>query len=572
MTFWINLHLICLFFRPNFYKSADTNAEKEAFLCQTEELADNSEEAVPPHASDATQPHSPLSTNLNHEEPVCYSVEAVLGPQLSRPFPSFCTAPRSQELSPLSSSDFTSGSVNQSQVPYSVDAVLRSCKSVENSTFGHTPTPLTPQTVSYTPKTDYEEVTDPLLRSKTSNERVLYSVDARNEANKPQEKWFKSLSSLQVHTGVISKTCPVLTLASGDHTKQGGNMPESPKPTQRASHEIFFSKPLIQTSTSKHPTQLKPRLSVLTSDSQASFKPFCPSSGFTEFKGRAAVRVQPVTSSIKSSDSANSVSCNFEAKPTTEIHLHSKKTQSSLKLGTENVSAETTAERSSKMSHCGGLTVGCKKNLKRPFHSLFASPITETLQPIDDSVTSSSCPQGLIQSSCPAPQSTDCKNNCDKTTLGPDKVSARSFLSLFAAPLTTGPLPCMPSQPDFSRTSSCSQQSIQSVDNASHLPGSKQRASNLEMPLPRQVRTDVKEISHAPRFPISSPNPKIGNENRSPEHINQRSKQPVNPICSLVSESLSEMSTSPSPTHAHQQLCNVSSHKGKDMTHTAHEY
>ncbi|KAF1395543.1 hypothetical protein PFLUV_G00012590 [Perca fluviatilis] len=387
--------------RPNFYNS--TNAEKETLFCQTEELADIMEEAVPPHPTDAAQPHDvPTSSNLSHEEPVCYSVAAVLGPQLSKPFPTFFTT----RGRPESSSDCTSGSANQSDVPYSVDAVLRSCKSVGSSTFGRTPTTPTAQTVSYTPHADFEESTDPLLSSETPNERGLYSLNTRNEVKNSQEKIFKSLSSHDVHTGLFSKTCPSPTLASRDYMKQGGNMPESLKLAQRAAHKVksellhspvnvaekaassehkgdmkgsmhqptditcslnckservlpigrtncksFFLSPPSQTSTSKHPTQLRPHLSVLTSDSEAS-KPFCPSSSFTEFKGSAAVPVEPITCSTKTSDSANSANCYFAAKQPTEIHLHSKKTPSGLKPGTKRPSAEMTAERSSKMAYC----------------------------------------------------------------------------------------------------------------------------------------------------------------------------------------------------------------------------
>ncbi|XP_045902637.1 uncharacterized protein LOC123969360 isoform X1 [Micropterus dolomieu] len=606
--------------RPNFYKSADTNAEKEALLCQTEELADFMKEAVPSHESNATQPHGPPSPKLSHEEPVCYSVEAVLGPQLSRPFSSFFTTPGSQQSAPLTSSDCTPGSANQSKVPYSVDAVLRSCKSVGYSTLEHTPGPPTAQIVSYSPKS-YFENTKPFLNSEHQNEKVLYSINTRNVEKKSQEKMFKSLSSLQMHTGRISKTCPNLTLASGDHKKQGGDMPESLKPAQNDSHEVklelvhsrvtvaeksasskskgdmkggthlptdstcsvncksdglpfgsnknksIFSRPPSKTPTSERPTQLTPHLSVQRADSQASVKPFYPSSGFTEIKGGGAAPVEPATSPFKTSETTNSVSSHFAAKQPTEIHLHSKKTQSDLKLGTEHHSTETTAHCSSKVAHCGDLAVGCKKTMKRPVHSLFAGPISDTLQPLDDSVTSSSCPQGLIQSSCPAPQSADCRSTPAKTVLEPDKASARSFLSLFAAPLSAAPLPHMPPQPDCSRTSSCSQQSNQSIDNTSHSSDSKQRASNLETPLPLQVRTDVKEISPLPRSPNFSSNPKIGNEN-SPEHVNQHTKQLLNPVCSLVSNSLGEMSTDPTPcgnspftTHVREQLPDISNHK-----------
>lgn len=564
--------------RPNFYKSADTNAETETLFCQTEGPADNMEEVVPPHASDAAQPHSPLSTKLHHEEPVCYSVEAVLGPQLSKPFTSFFTTPRNQEFAPLSSSDCTSGSSYQSQAPYSVDAVLRSCKSAENSTFAHTPTPPTAQTVSYIPKTSFEEITDPPLSSETQNKKVLYSLNTRNEANKCQEKMFKSLSSLQVHTGLISKTCPNPSLASGDHKKQSGNTPESLKP-QRSSHKVkfepvhlpmdmtrsvntneheptrhksIFSRPPSESPASKQ--QLKPHVSVVTAGSQASFKRFCPSSGFTELKGGAAVLA--VTSPVRSSDSTNSASPHFTAKQPTEIHLPSKKTQSGLKVSTKPNSSETTADCSNEMAHCGDLAVGCKETLKkRPFHSLFASPITDTLQPVDDSGTNSSCAQGLIRSPRAAPPSADCRSDDLKTVLEPSKASASSFLSLFAAPLSAAPLPCMQPQPDHSRTASCSQQS---VDNTARLSDSKQRASDLETALP-QVRTDVKD-----NF---SPDPKIGKDS-STECMNQPTKQLVNPISGLESDSLSETSTSPAPcadsptiSRAHQQLPESSSHE-----------
>ncbi|XP_051241539.1 uncharacterized protein LOC127355091 isoform X2 [Dicentrarchus labrax] len=588
--------------RPNFYKSADTNAESEALSHQTEQMAGNMEEAVPPHASDAAQPHSSLSTNLNDEEPVCYSVEAVLGPQLSKPFTNFFTTPKSQELAPLSSSDCSSDSVNQSQVPYSVDAVLRSCKLVENPTFGHTPTAPSAQTISDTPKTYFEEITYPLQSSETQNKRVLFSRNTRNEAHKSKENIFKSLSSFQVHTDRISKTYPNCNLASGDDEKQGGNMPESLRPAESGSHEIkllstditcsidsknegvpsfkptqhklIFPKPPSQTSTSRHPIQLKPHLSVLTSISQPSFKPFCPSPGFREFKSKASSPSEPGTSSFKSRYPGNS---HIAAKQPTDTQLCSKEMQFGLKLGTkQNYSTETTAKCSSKMEHCGDLAVGCKKTLKSPCPSISSNPIADTL-PINHTVTSSSCPQGSI-SFCPVPQSADCRSNHLKTALEPDKASARSFLSLFVAPLSADPLPCTLSQPDYSRTPSCSQQSMQSVDNISHTADSKQRASNVETSQPHQVRTDVKEILHTPRFPNFSPNPGIGKDS-SLEPINPPAKLPVNPVSSLVSETLSEMSASPTPrgnspstTHAHQQLPDISSNKGSAVAATANSH
>ncbi|TNN44245.1 Zinc finger CCCH domain-containing protein 6 [Liparis tanakae] len=125
--------------RPNFYNSGGA---EEAESRQSEEPPAD----PPPPAAAAAQPvRSP-----DPEEPVCYSVAAVLGPQLFKPFPSFFTTPLSQESS-------SSVSSNPSQAPYSVDAVLRSCKSVETSTFRHAPA----HAMSYTPRADPEDIAAP---------------------------------------------------------------------------------------------------------------------------------------------------------------------------------------------------------------------------------------------------------------------------------------------------------------------------------------------------------------------------------------------------------------------------
>ncbi|KAL7403861.1 hypothetical protein ABVT39_006029 [Epinephelus coioides] len=572
--------------RPNFYNSAETKAEKETLVCETEEPADILEEAVSPHASDTAEPHIPLSSKHDDEEPVCYSVAAVLGPQLSKPFPSLFGSLEAQESGPLSSSEVMSGSAAQSEVPYSVDAVLRSYKSVENSTFGHRPTPPTALTVSCTPKTDFKEITD------------LHSVNTRHEVDKSQEKTFKSLPSLQVHMG------PRPTQPFKDYKKPDGNTAESLKPAQRSADEVKSESasseskgdmkgsmnlpvditvnckgegvpPLgrtNQTSTSKHPAQLKPHLSVLTLGPQASIKPFNPFSSLPEFKGGAAVPVETVTSSFETCDSANSASHHFAAKNPTKVHLDSKKTQSVLKHGAQHHSTEIAAQNNSKVTHCGDFAVQRKTPLKTPFRSLFASPITDTLQPKHDAISSSSC----LKSFCPAPRSADVRSNRVKNVVEPDRASTSSFLSLFAAPLSAPPLSSKQTQPDDSRTSSCSQKSNQSVDNTSHLSNSKRRASNLKTPLPRQGRTDVKGISHSPRSHDVYSNPKTENEDSSAKHMNKPTKQLVNPVSSCASDFLSETSTSPTPcddgppaAHANQQQPNVSSHKGSEKAAAA---
>ncbi|XP_026159748.1 uncharacterized protein LOC113128549 isoform X2 [Mastacembelus armatus] len=563
--------------RPNFYNTGETNAEQEA-LCRTEKLSGIMEEVFPPHTLDTAKPLSSPSTKPNHEEPVCYSVEAVLGSQLFKPFPSFYSTPESQESTPLSVAQPPDSTSDRSEAPYSVGAILRSCKSVENFTSGHTPTPPTAHIITYTPVADCEEVTEPPLKSETQNKKVLYSVCNRNEETNSKEKIFSSLPSLQMHAERITATHPGSTLASGEQKKQGGETKDSQKSTQKVklhSLSAVLEKSVISksqggmkgsthlltcsvtgrservlTGCSGHPTQLKSHLSALTSNSQASINPLCPS-GFSEFKDRC----EPTNGT----DSGKSIH---------QIYQHSKMTQSVIEPGTQQYSTEATSEYSSRSAHRSDLSMGCNKTQKRPFYSLFASPITGSLRSTPDPDYS----QGLGQFTCSTPQSAHCtsKDIRVETADEPEKTTDGSFLSLFATPLRA-PLPCTESQLDYSRTSSSSQESDHSLVNTGHLSPSKQRASNSETALSLQVKTDVRQSSHWPSPHNISPRPKNECKDGSSELENQLTEQLVNPVCSLESESLCEISSSPAPccnrpdsstTQAQQQPPNISSHKG----------
>ncbi|XP_054866160.1 uncharacterized protein LOC111575044 [Amphiprion ocellaris] len=506
--------------RPNFYSSTD--AAKETLLCPTEEQADVTVEVFLPHASNATPPQSPPSTS--NKEPVCYSVEAVLGPQLYRPFPRFFTAPGSQESTPPSVPQTSSsiGMSRQSEAPYSVDAVLRSFKSVEKSPFGQASATTTVKTVSCTPKTDCEKSTDPLLNSQ--HEKIL--LNTRDETNKSLQKMFKSLPSFQMHTGQISKTCRDLLLTSEDQRNQRGDVAESIKTAQRTSSEVkleLLVSPVTQVERSTSspikgdmkdnqtcpPAQLKPHLSGPTSDLQSSIKPFSPSAGFSEFKDRA--KVESVSCLDTKSDSSDSSSHHFAAKQRPECGF---------KLGTLQLySAKTSPERSKEM------TVGCKKNQKIPFFGLFANPISDSVTPAH--------PRGFIQT----PRCADFTSKDLKTAVESDKPPSISFLSLFAEPLidTAASAPCLWSQADYSK--------------AFHL--SKRQAS----PPPCVAGTDATETPHGPVSP-----------NFSSSSKNESTSQPVNPVCRLVSDSLGEIPTSPAPqslnpsiASAQQQLPDMSS-------------
>ncbi|XP_019940053.2 uncharacterized protein [Paralichthys olivaceus] len=588
--------------RPNFYNSGETNTEQEA-LCKTEEQCEIPEVAVPREASDSAHPHSPLSAPLNHKEPVCYSVEAMLRPQLFKPFPSFYTTPGSQDSASLSgpqnSSDCTSGSADQSKAPYSVD-VVRSCKSAASLIFDHKSSPPTARCVSYAPRTDCEQLIDPLLSSK-------YSPNTRDEANESQEKKFKCPPSFHTHPALISKTCPDLTVASGDDKKHFGEVAASLKPSPRASCEVKsellyspatvaersafpFRKVDIQRSPhlpvytlqsvkcksqgvfptklksqTFNPPQMRPHLSGLMSKSQASAKLLGPSSGLPEFKGGAAVPAEPVTSSAKTNNAGNSDVHHLAANQPTETHEHSRQLRPTLQPGTQQpTSSDATAECSSNTAHCADSSFGCNKT----FHSLFASPITDSQKPTPDFATTSTS----LQSSCSTPLSAPSRSddNHVQTVVEPDKPSARSFLCLFSSPLSAAPLPRKESQPDCSRTASSSQESNQLPDNATHSSDSHQGASNAEMPLPRLVKTDVEQSSHRPTSPKFSPRSKNENEEDLSEAVSQPTKQQVNPACRLVSDSLSPTpcgdGAESTTSQAHHQLPDVSSPKGSAAT------
>ncbi|XP_034457590.1 uncharacterized protein LOC117771407 [Hippoglossus hippoglossus] len=289
---------------------------------------------------------------------------------------------------------------------------------------------------------------------------------------------------------------------------------------------------------------MRPYLSGLTSKSQALAKPLRPSSGFSVFKGGAAVPTEPVTSSAETNNAGNSDVHHLRAKQPSETHEPSKQLQLILEPGTQQPnSSEATAECSSNMEHCGDSSFGRNKT----FCSLFASPITDSQKLTPDFVTTSTS----RQSSCSTPLSAHSKSEDYhvKTVAEPDKASARSFLGLFSAPLSAAPLPCKETQPDYSRTASCTQESNQLSDNVTHSSDSNQRASNAETPLPRLVKT-----SHRPTSPKFSPRLKNENEDDLSEAVSQATKQQVNPACREISSSRTPCGdrAGSSTTKAHQ--------------------
>ncbi|XP_029004253.1 uncharacterized protein LOC114854197 [Betta splendens] len=282
--------------RPNFYNSDQLNAEKEALLHQDDTALNNTEETCP------SQLHNSPPRESVQDEPVCYSVEAVLGRQHFKPFPSFITTHLGQDSASPPSSEFTSKSVDQSEVPYSVNAVLRSYKSAENSTMGYTASLPASQT-------ECEEVTE--------------------------------VSPQQDHAALLSQTCSDPTLVSGDQTKQAGEIPDSPKAEQSVSHQVnsgllhlFLPRAeksskskrdikegtLLQdvtcsrgskgkSLTPKHVTHLRPHVSAQTSVPRASVRPIASSTCLSQSSIGVAVSAEPDTGSDRTADSGNSAPC-----------------------------------------------------------------------------------------------------------------------------------------------------------------------------------------------------------------------------------------------------------------------
>ncbi|XP_047435389.1 uncharacterized protein LOC125004645 [Mugil cephalus] len=521
--------------RTNFYNSTETKEEKETLSLQTEEPSDITDEAARPDASDAARPHSPTSTDCHHKEPVCYSVEAVLGPQLFRPFPSLFTPPGSQESAshsvPQTVSEDAVGSANQTEAPYSVDAVLRSFKSVESFTFGDRTTSPTVKHISYSPSTH----PDPGRRSDHQNETFLSNTN--DDADKSQEKKLRSTSFLPQRKRGRDMTVPLKVAQRPSHAllySADAGKSASSKDTEDTKQSMHLPTDLTRSvnygNQTRAPKQLNSCFPSQTFESQSSIKPFSAPLGPAKSKYGPVIPVEPVPTSIKTSVCASS-----EAK---ELAALSKNTQSGLKVGTpQQHSAKITQDSSSKTANLSELSAACKNIPNRPFYSLFANPINDSLTPKTESVTVPACPQGFVREDTPV-----------KSAAEPDKTSSSSFLGLFATPPIAS-LSRLRSQPDYSRTPQSGQRS---TNKAFHSSDSKQRASNTGSPLPGRTRTDVAQKS--PEF-SSGPESKT---------VNQPTEQLVEPVGAPVSDFTGPDSRCPtsSPAQATPQRPDASSLSG----------
>lgn len=105
--------------RPSFYQSSETAVEDEALVSRNELQSDVTEEDSAPQTASNPESEDPLPSAA----PVCYSVEAILGPRLFKPV--LYTATQSQK-SAQAQPKTTERFLNPVNAPYSVANVLRS--------------------------------------------------------------------------------------------------------------------------------------------------------------------------------------------------------------------------------------------------------------------------------------------------------------------------------------------------------------------------------------------------------------------------------------------------------------
>uniref|UniRef100_A0A3P9N5J9 Uncharacterized LOC103463473 n=1 Tax=Poecilia reticulata TaxID=8081 RepID=A0A3P9N5J9_POERE len=360
-----NPDLISQPLRPSFYNSTD--AEKEPL-----QQPDVTEQC----ASDANQPPSSSPSTQNQQEPVCYSVEAILGPQLSRTFFSFSKTPASQDTSsashPQTSSDRPHP--NQPKAPNSAEAVFSSSKSADNSSNSQTPDRPRERTVCYAPHVISEKIQAPPFRIEEprSSLRVI--------ENGCRQTLPESLSCLEVKNRPTPNSVPVLSHTSGDE-KEGQKTCFKQKLLHRPemsassrSREIEDSlagtKPVElfagQACLLKHP---KPDLS----------------------KGRGAVPDEPVIGCKKRREAGDVAVNHFEL---TNILPSFKRKHSDAQPATlEHHSSKTSIKFSSDTANQGDFSSESNKTVKRSFSSLFASPLSDGVTPGSNSLTAAVRPQ-----------------------------------------------------------------------------------------------------------------------------------------------------------------------------------
>lgn len=383
-----------IFPRPSFYNSNDAESEPPGHPDETNRCA-----------LGADQPDSSSANTQNQQEPVCYSVEAVLGRQLSRTFSSFTKTPASQDSSSISDPHTSSDAAyaDQSKVPYSVEAVLSSYTSADNSSNCQTSDPPSEQIVFYAPQVISKEINAPAFMKEEPRLRI---VEYGSQQTMP-----KSFSSPEVKNSLVPDSVPLLFHTTEEEGEKTNTKKELNHPGRSASsrsreieHSFRGTEPhkisVGRTHPPKHPSHLKPNHS----------------------KGGVSVPDKPVTICNKRSDATNVAVHHFQI---SRILPNPEEKKSDVQNSALDHRSSSTSKNSSSEND---------KVPKRLFSSLFASPLSDSVTPGSDYSTAAKKPQ----------QSEDVR------------IPSSPFARLFASPLSEKP-PSFP--PVESVAPPCMQQS-----------------------------------------------------------------------------------------------------------------
>lgn len=387
------------FYRLQFYHSRETNPEQEA-VCSETEIEEVSDSTLPTEGFELYNPPSVTSSYLQPEEPVCYSVEAVLGPRLYRPFPRFSPTPVSQDLSSQSASQKPPDLGCQSQAPCSVDTIL-SCKS-GRKVLRRTSSPTTAQSLSLFG--DCKNLIELLPGSETKS-----SMSGKKDMTEPQEE----MSDISTMLPEDTQTCKEEVGAGPGHFLLSAPAPES---------ESFRREVNLQDS--GHPGHVLPSVSCGSAGAVA-FSPMDCKRQTSAHSSRSRLHSPgPVLDSEGSGLSKITCRAAQPVEESSRAQRLSEKPQSDLKPGKQlHESTLAPSESNSETVNSGAGT------REKQFSSLFSNPITGDHRSDTD----------VSQAHSPA-------SHCRSKGTASDGTSTRPFLCLFTSLKDTSETPIQTEQ------------------------------------------------------------------------------------------------------------------------------
>ncbi|CAL8237629.1 unnamed protein product [Lota lota] len=447
--------------RPHFYNSSRPEEPHSDALPAMEELIGTEPAHGPTHIESTSLSCSPLSSDLGDFKAVSYSVEAVLGPMNSKPFPSLFGSSRdsASSSSPPCSSAGLSVMANQVEAPYSVEAVLRSVKTVGGSNLTCTRGP----PLSANPPFTYYGSDHSKEFPKHSRDSGLFN--GKDLCSKPDTVESKEAKARSNGSRVVASSnhdhkqanrrLPVNKIgppysqssAEGSGVVSDSNsstyIPVVPVPvvpvetrpakdSQKAFHSLFAC-PLNQNVC--NPLHLKPLPSAAPSKPQHSVLSPDTATASTNGKEKTA------SSDTNTGHNAHVLARSLTQKPAHRQRADFKVAKPGVLSGSKLLSTESpgqakTACRLSKPTHCDQSVLGRSKPVKRPYHSSIASSVTDS----DEDLPPLQIATDLIIASSDSPEQSEVE---------PGMATGGVLHSLFATPIheTTALLPSAQGKP-----------------------------------------------------------------------------------------------------------------------------